>query len=92
MTDDDASTRAQRAKRGSPFLNTAQAGFYVGLSATTLEYMRRRRIGPVFRRHGNSIRYHIDDLDAWSRESGKGPEVEGRRASPSSRRKGGDDA
>lgn len=92
MTDDDANARAQRAKKASPFLNTAQAGFYVGLSATTLESLRRRKIGPVFRRHGNSIRYHIDDLDAWSRESGKGPEVKGHRASRSSRREGGDDA
>lgn len=70
MIDDDPSVRAARAKKGSPFLNTAQAGHYVGLSITTMEDMRRRKIGPAYRRHGRWIRYHIDDLDAWSRTSG----------------------
>jgi excisionase family DNA binding protein len=63
---DDENARAARAKRGSPFLNTAQAAFYVGLSARTLEKMRTAGTGPVYRKHGRYVRYHIDDLDAWS--------------------------
>ncbi|MDC7682148.1 helix-turn-helix domain-containing protein [Asticcacaulis sp. BYS171W] len=64
--------RATAAKKGSPFLNTAQAAFYVGLSRRTLERMRKRDIGPRFRKHGNFVRYHIDDLNAWSLEKSNG--------------------
>ncbi len=63
---DDDTLRAANAKKGSPFLTTAQAAFYIGLSARTLERMRRNDGGPRFRRHGRYVRYHIADLDAWS--------------------------
>lgn len=65
MSDDIS--RAADAKKGSPFLNTSQAAFYVGLSRRTLEKMRTHGGGPRFRRHGRYIRYHIEDLDLWSR-------------------------
>jgi hypothetical protein len=71
MDDDDTNARAARARRGSPFLNTAQAAFYIGLNARTLEQMRWKGLGPRFRRHGRFIRYHIDDLDIWSRTNGQ---------------------
>jgi hypothetical protein len=58
--------RVAGAKKVSPFLNTEHAAFYIGLSASGLEKMRRRGNGPKFRHHGRHIRYHIDDLDAWS--------------------------
>jgi hypothetical protein len=29
--------------------------------------MRAAGTGPSFRRHSRYVRYHIDDLDAWSR-------------------------
>ncbi|TWB18441.1 helix-turn-helix protein [Nitrospirillum amazonense] len=63
---EDEVGRAAKAKKGSPFLNTAQAAFYVGLSHRTLEKMRLKGGGPRFRKHGRYVRYHIDDLDAWS--------------------------
>ena len=63
----DPSYRAAKAKQGSPFLNTAEAAFYVGLSTRTLEKMRTEKRGPRWREHGRYIRYHIDDLDAWSK-------------------------
>jgi hypothetical protein len=63
---DDEIFRAAKAKKGSPFLNTAQAAFYVGLSQRTLEKMRLTGDGPRFRKHGRYVRYHIDDLDVWS--------------------------
>lgn len=63
---DDEVARASRAKKGSPFLSTEQAAFYLGLSARKLQAMRRSGRGPAFRRHSRYIRYHIDDLDAWS--------------------------
>ena len=76
---DDEVVRATKAKKGSPFLNTAQAAFYVGLSEKTVEKMRRRGDGPRFRRHGRFIRYHIDDLDVWSLNAPAGGPLEGLR-------------
>ena len=67
---DDDIARAARAKKGSPFLSTEQAAFYLGLSARKLQQMRATGAGPSFRRHGRYVRYHIDDLDAWSKGSG----------------------
>ncbi|RVD31902.1 DNA-binding protein, partial [Mesorhizobium sp. M4B.F.Ca.ET.019.03.1.1] len=53
---DDENERAARAKKGSPFLNTAQAAFYIGLSQRTLEKMRLKGGGPKFRKHGRYVR------------------------------------
>jgi len=67
---DDDILRAERAKRGSPYLNTAQAAHYLGISVRTLQRMRAGksdREGPVPRRHARMVQYHIDDLQAWSR-------------------------
>lgn len=66
---EDAVARAYRAKKGTPFLSTEQAAFYLGLSSRKLQEMRAAREGPDFRRHCRYIRYHIDDLEAWSRQS-----------------------
>jgi predicted DNA-binding transcriptional regulator AlpA len=68
---DDEILRAANARKGSPFLNTAQAAFYVGLSRRTLEKMRTAGGGPRFRKHGRYVRYHIDDLDSWSKTHGQ---------------------
>lgn len=64
---EDANVRAARAKKGSPFLSTEQAAFYLGLSPRKLQAMRAEGEGPGFRRHSRYVRYHIDDLDDWSR-------------------------
>lgn len=58
---------APRMRSTNPFLTPVQAGDFVKLSWRTLERMRQRGEGPPFRRHGRYIRYHIDDLEAWSR-------------------------
>lgn len=68
MEDDVA--RASRAKRGSPFLNTEQAAFYLGVSPRKLQEMRSAGEGPPYRRHARYVRYHIDDLEVWSKETG----------------------
>jgi hypothetical protein len=68
---EDEIARAARAKKGSPFLSTEQAAFYLGLSPRKLQAMRGAGVGPAFRRHSRYVRYHIEDLDAWSRMSGE---------------------
>jgi hypothetical protein len=70
---EDAIKRAALARKGSPFLNTAQAAFYIGIKERTLEEMRRAGRGPFWRLHARFIRYHIDDLDQWSRSNGHDP-------------------
>ena len=69
MDDTDATTRAGHAKKGSPFLNTEQAAFYLGICPRRLQVLRGKGQGPRFRRHSRYVRYHIDDLDIWSRET-----------------------
>ena len=69
---DDAGTRAAVAKKACPFLSTEQAAFYLGLSPRKLQAMRAAQNGPSFRRHARYVRYHIDDLDRWSQQSGGG--------------------
>ncbi len=73
MDDNDAITRAGLAKKGSPFLNTEQAAFYLGLCPRRLQALRSDGGGPRFRRHSRYVRYHIDDLDLWSRDTAKDP-------------------
>jgi predicted DNA-binding transcriptional regulator AlpA len=64
---DDEFERAAAARKGSPFLNSSQAAHYLGLSDRTLEDMREKGGGPPFRHHSQrNVRYHIDDLEAWS--------------------------
>jgi hypothetical protein len=70
---EDDIVRAARAKKGSPFLSTEQAAFYLGLSPRKMQVMRGTEGGPRFRRHSRYIRYHIADLDAWSEASGGAP-------------------
>lgn len=70
---DDEIARAAKAKKGSPFLSTEQAGFYLGLSPRKMQSMRAEGKGPPFRRHSRYVRYHIDDLDSWSRGSAPAP-------------------
>ncbi|MET3591798.1 putative DNA-binding transcriptional regulator AlpA [Mesorhizobium shonense] len=76
---DDENERAARAKKGSPFLNTAQAAFYIGLSQRTLEKMRLKGHGPKFRKHGRFVRYHIDELDDWSKGQPKASDADDNR-------------
>lgn len=79
MDSDDTIERANRARRGSPFLNTDQAAAYLKFSSRLLKRLRRAGKGPVFRLHSRFVQYHIDDLDAWSNAQSKG----GREDDPS---------
>lgn len=75
--DEDAVVRAARARKGSPFLTPDQAAYYLGLKVKTLYNLRWQGRGPHFRKHSRFIRYHIDDLEAWSREKAPQPGARG---------------
>ncbi len=49
-----------------PFLNTREAAAWLGLTKNTLEKMRVFGAGPLYRKHGRYVRYHMEDLVAWS--------------------------
>jgi len=68
--DDDDNIRASQARKGSPFLTAKQAAYFLGLQVKTLTNMRWKGKGPAYRRHGGQVRYHIADLEIWSRENG----------------------
>jgi hypothetical protein len=68
---DDEIVRAALARKGTPFLSSAETAFYLGLSARKLQQMRVRGLGPRFRRFGRVVRYHIDDIDRWSEDSAR---------------------
>ena len=67
----DTALKAAKARKGSPFLTTKEAAFYLGLKPHTLVKMRMEERGPTHRHHGRYIFYHIDDLEAWSKAQSK---------------------
>lgn len=69
---DDSTDWAAQAKRGSPYLTTQQAAYYLGVSTSYLESLRSHGKGPVYRRHSHRIHYHIDDIRAWSDAQAQG--------------------
>lgn len=50
----------------SPFLSVAETAIYLRLSERALENFRINGGGPRYRKHGNKVVYHIEDLIAWS--------------------------
>lgn len=71
---DDTAQRARAAREACPFLTAKQTAFHLGLAYSTLKTMRRTRSGPACRLHGRTWRYHIDDIEAWSRAHLRGGE------------------
>ena len=67
--DGDDIDRASSARHGSPFLSPQQAAAWLQISLRLLMRLRVTGKGPAFRRHCRRVQYHIDDLDAWSRET-----------------------
>jgi Helix-turn-helix domain len=49
-----------------PFLNTKEAAAWLRLTKNTLEKMRVQGRGPMYRKHGRYVRYHIEDLVDYS--------------------------
>jgi hypothetical protein len=52
-----------------PFLNTAEAAAWLRLTKNTLDKMRVQGTGPLYRKHGRYVRYHIEDLVDYSQAS-----------------------
>ena len=50
----------------SPFLTTQEAAQYLRISTRTMENWRWSNDGPEYRKHGGTVVYHVDDLNAFS--------------------------
>ncbi|MGD9800368.1 MAG: helix-turn-helix domain-containing protein [Parvularculaceae bacterium] len=50
----------------SPFFWAAEAAIYLRISLRALENFRETGEGPVYRKHGARIVYHLEDLQRWS--------------------------
>ncbi len=50
----------------SKFLDTKAAAAFLGLSASWIAKSRMDGSGPPHRKFGTSVRYAIDDLNAWA--------------------------
>lgn len=62
-----AETPDEPTVSGDPYLTIDQAAARLKVKRTTLAKWRVLGRGPAYRDHGVIV-YHIDDLDAWSRE------------------------
>jgi hypothetical protein len=60
---------AGRKNQEPPFLNTVEAAAWLRLTKNTLEKMRVQGNGPVYRKHGRCVLYHIEDLVDYSKAS-----------------------
>ncbi len=50
----------------SPYLTAEEAAKYLRLTERALAHFRGDGGGPVYRKHGARVVYHIEDLDCWS--------------------------
>ena len=66
--DADDFERAERARKGSPYLTAKEAAHYLRRAYKTLQNWRSLGRGPKLSQSG----YHIDDLDAWERTNKRG--------------------
>jgi excisionase family DNA binding protein len=57
-----------QASSPADFLTIAEAAELLRVHRRTLDNMRWKGTGPIFRRHGGRIVYHRDELLAWSAE------------------------
>jgi len=60
-------SRRNPPKPASPFLDVDEAASYLRISRRALENYRCAGGGPLYRKHGHKIVYHIAALDDWSK-------------------------
>lgn len=58
--------RVRAPQIDSPFFSAHEAATYLRISLRALENFRTTAEGPVYRKHGGRVVYHIQDLDGWS--------------------------
>jgi hypothetical protein len=61
----DGKYKVSAASNKSSFLSTKTAAVYIGFSSFALLKWRVTGKGPHYFKIGRSVRYSVDDLDAW---------------------------
>ncbi len=69
---DDMIDRAQAARSASPYLTAKQTANHLAIGYSTLRKLRATGRAPIGRLHGRTWRYHIDDIEAWSKAHMRG--------------------
>lgn len=69
------------------FLATHDAAAYLGLSPRTLEKLRIRGGGPVFRKLRSRVLYALSDLDHWADQARRTSTADPGPAAPAPERK-----
>lgn len=69
---DKTAERAAAARQTCPYLTSKQAAYHLGIAYSTLRALRAAGRAPVGRLHGRTWRYHIDDIEAWSKARASG--------------------
>ena len=66
----------QQAKGSKPsYMTTYEAADFLGFTAGTLRVWRSQGKGPNFYKVGSTVRYEMDDLEAWKNENVKHVEL-----------------
>jgi excisionase family DNA binding protein len=68
----------RKSTSDKPFLTTKEAAAWLGLTPNTLEKWRVHGGGPAYRKHGRYVRYHMEDLVAWSEANKRSSTSNGR--------------
>jgi excisionase family DNA binding protein len=63
---EQARGKDQNTELQAPHLTDLGAAEYLGVSPATLRAWRLQCRGPAYRKLGRAVRYHRQDLDAWS--------------------------
>ena len=71
-------TTEDQGDSDGPFLTPEQAAEHLKVKKSTLKKWRIQGKGPLYRKHGSVIVYHIDDIDEWS-ESQQHDKTSGQR-------------
>lgn len=57
------------------YMTTREVAAFLGLSAGTLRVWRSQGKGPNYYKVGSTVRYEMDDLEAWKNENVKHVEL-----------------
>lgn len=66
----------QKVKGSKPsYMTTYEAADFLGFTAGTLRVWRSQGKGPSYYKVGSTVRYEMDDLEAWKNENVKHVEL-----------------
>ncbi len=74
--EDDTGARAKKFLQRSPYLVPKEVAAHLRVTESALSKMRRLKTGPKYHKEGRSVRYHVDDVQAWIEQNSSKKEEE----------------